>query len=300
MQFYLPYSLPRICCAFAIIALLSLPGCDDASDAGSVSDDGRPTVLRFADTGIEGTEELRRTYGEFVAVMEEILEVKVEFFSISNRTIAATALQHGQVDLVLAGPTEYLFIKSRQDVFPLVGIEREKYYSAFFVPQDSPAKTLDDLRGKKIAMKNIGSTSGHVIPTAMLIDAGLDPEKDVDIQLLDAARIEALLNGEVDALGDGIRVWEEHLQRRAPGRFRIIAQSESLPRDLLVARQGLPEAFVEEMREKMLANSDRIMAAILSPGARVKYEGAAFVTVSDSDYDVLRRTHEALGMPYDR
>lgn len=284
--------------AFVLFAVvLWSAGCD--GDAGGAGESDKPTTLRFADTGIEGMEEMRRAYGPFVEQMEALSGVPVEFFPVNNRTVAAVALEHGQVDIVMAGPTEYLFIRSRQAVQPIVGIEREAYYSVFIVPADSPAKTMADLRGKTIAMKDTGSTSGHVMPTRMLLDAGLDVDQDVTIRLLGNARVEALLNGEVDALADGVRVWAEQIEKRAPGKFRILAQSDPLPRDVMIARAGLSSEFVDELREKMLEHGEELMAAMLSPRQRNKYEGAKFVPVQDSDYDTLRRTHETLGLPYD-
>lgn len=40
--------------------------------------------------------------------------LNIAFYPVSDRTIAAAALRAGAVDVVLAGPTESLFIKSRQ------------------------------------------------------------------------------------------------------------------------------------------------------------------------------------------
>jgi phosphonate transport system substrate-binding protein len=284
--------LPLLMLLFAA----ALSGCDSTTD--SASSDSSPTTLRFADTGIEGLEEMRRAFGPFVEEMERLTGVKVEFFPVGSRTMAATALQFDQVDLVLAGPTEYIFIRARQDVTPVVGIDREKYYSVFIVPADSPAQSLADLRGKVIGMKDVGSTSGHVMPSAMLIEAGLDPRRDVEIRMLGGTRIEALLNGDVDALADGVRIWDQ-IERRAPGRFRIIAESPALPRDVLVARGGLPKEVVERLRASMIAEGETLMQAMLSPAQRDRYTGGRFVPVTDSDYDDLRRTHEALGLPFD-
>ena len=275
-----------------LVVLLAPRGGDSLLDA-----EGRPTRLRFADTGIEGMEELRRAFGPFVAALESIAEVPIEFFPVGNRTIAATALEHGQVELVLAGPTEYLFIEHRGRVHPVVGIQRPAYHTAIFVPIDSPAQTIADLRGRTIAMKSIGSTSGHVMPSAMLLDAGLDLDRDLRIQLLGGARIEALLAGEVDALADGIRVWET-IERRAPGRFRILAESPPLPRDVLLARGDLSESFVATLRAGILAENDRLIEAMVGEGGRERYHGARFTEVDEAEFESLRRTHAALGLPY--
>ncbi len=291
-QSYTPFLLAALLMWVAV-------GCgENASE--QQGDAAEPAVLRFADTGIEGMEEMRLAFGPFVERMQELAGVPVEFFPVSNRTVAATALQHGQVDIVLAGPTEYLFIRSKQSVVPIVGIERAQYFTVFIVPADSPAQTLADLKGKSIALKDTGSTSGHVVPSGMLMEAGLDIERDVTIQMLGNARVEALLNGEVDALADGIRVWEEQVQKRAPGKFRILAQSPPLPRDVMIARAGLPLPVVDRLRSRMLEDGDQLMEAMLSPRQREKYRGARFVPVVDSDYDAMRRTHEALGLPFDQ
>ena len=284
---------------FACLIVVSLVCMRCSSDGADDASSSRPDVVRFADTGLEGMEELRRSYGEFVRAMEEALDVHVEFFPVGNRTIAAVALEHGQVDVVLAGPTEYLFIRSRQDVHPLVGIERERYSSAFYVPVESPAQSISDLRGMTIAFKDLGSTSGHVMPISMLLEAGLDPDRDVEIRMLGGARIEAFLNGEVQALGDGIKTWSE-LERRAPGRFRILAESGPLPRDILIARNGLPQDFVDEMRSRMLEHGEKLMTAMLSSEENDKYAGARFIRVEDAEYDGVRAVHRRLGLPFDR
>ena len=51
-----------------------------------------------------------------------------------------------------------------------------------------------------------------MMPIQLLMDAGLDVGHDLDPSILSGARVETLLNGEANALGDGIRVWEEHLR----------------------------------------------------------------------------------------
>jgi hypothetical protein len=53
------------------------------------------------------------------------------------------------------------------------------------------------------------------------------------------------------------------------------------------------------MRATILAEGETLMQAMLSPAQRDRYTGGRFMPVSDSDYDLLRRTHEALGLPYD-
>ncbi len=286
-----PFSGLLLC----VVAVLLFSGCTRQADTGA--DASAPKVIRLADTGIEGMEDLARAYGPFVAELEKLTGVKVEFFPVSNRTAAVTALQFKQVDLILAGPSEYVSIASRLRVRPMVGIARPRYHSVFVVRADSPIQTLADLRGRRIAMKDPGSTTGHIIPVRMLHQAGLDVDREVKILLLDGARLEALANGDVEALGSGVRDYDQLITRFGPGSYRIIAESQGMPNDLFIAGPTLPEAFVEQLSRQILAQGEPLMAAILGSSRRDRYDGARFVPVADSDYDVIREGYRLIGLP---
>lgn len=260
---------------------------------------GPVTALRFADTGIDGLEELRRAFSDFVTVMEELTGLDVTFYPVADRTIAAAALEAGDVDIVLAGPTEYLFMKSRLDVQPIAGIERAEYFAVVIVPANSPAQSLTDLRGKTIAFKDPGSTSGHVVPTAMFLDAGMTEGTDYRGPLVDRLRFEMMYAGDAYGMVGGIRDFRR-VEEQQPGKYRILAQSETLPLDIIVARPGLPADVIENLREQMVTHGERIMDAILSPGERTKYVGAKIVPVSDSDYNRMREVHLLLNLPFDQ
>lgn len=276
------------------LAALLLGGCERPSAAPPA---GQPTILRLADTGIEGMEDLSRAYGPFVAELEKLAGVRFVFFPVSNRNAAVTALQFNQVDLVLAGPSEYVSMKARLPVRPVVGIRRPQYHTAFVVKTDSPVRTLADLRGKRIAMKDPGSTTGHIMPIWMLRQAGLDADRDVHVLLLDGARLEALANGDVDALGSGIRDYDQLVKRHGEGAYRIIAESPPVPDDLFLAGSTLSDEFVAELRSLMLAHGDTLMKAILGSSRRDRYEGARFAETNDEDYEPIREGFRLIGLP---
>lgn len=278
------------------VSLLSL----SAAWSGHVAADASqcPASLRFADTGIEGMEEMVRTYGEFQQKLTDILGINVQFFPVSDRTATVNALQFNQVDMVLAGPSEYAVMRARQDVKMMVGIERTEYGTAFVVHADSDIHSLADLKGKRIALKDPGSTTGHIIPAMMLSEAGLDLDRDVQALLLDGARFEALINRDVDAMGSGVRDVARLKERDPQGNYRVIAESETMPRDIFVARGGISDACVDYVSQQMMANSDMLMDAILNPGERRKYIGARFVDdLTEEEYDRITDAYALVGMP---
>lgn len=257
-----------------------------------------PSTLRFADTGIEGMEEMVRTYHQFQNQLGDILGINIEFFPVSDRTATVNALQFEQVDMILAGPSEYAVMRARQDVKMMVGIERTEYGTAFVVHEDSEIHSLEDLRGKHIAMKDAGSTTGHIVPSMMLNEAGFDIDRDLRISLLDGARFEAMVNRDVDAMGSGVRDVARLKERDPKGNYRVIAESDTMPRDIFVARGGISDACVAYVGEKMYEHGDELMDAILGPGERRKYVGSRFVNdLTEDEYDRITEAYALVGFP---
>ncbi|NJP36099.1 phosphate/phosphite/phosphonate ABC transporter substrate-binding protein [Alkalicoccus luteus] len=259
-----------------------------------------PETLRFADTGVEGMEELQREFEPFKEQLEEVLDIEVEFFAVSDRIVGATALEYDQVDVMLAGPSEYVQINNVvPDSYPFVGIERDEYHAAFIVHEDSDYETLDDIVGTSIAMKDAGSTSGHIGPSSILIEEGYDLDADFDIQLLDNVRIEAFKNHDVDVLATGIKDYHEMVEEDGEGQYRLIHEGPPLPNDVFVASPELPEDFVAAMQEAMIEAQEEIIDSILVTGENDKYMQARFLEASDEDYDPMRRAYETLGLSFD-
>ncbi|PYZ96326.1 phosphonate ABC transporter substrate-binding protein [Alteribacter lacisalsi] len=279
-------------------------GSNDTSEASDQEDEESederadwPDKLRFADTGVEGMEELQREFGPFKEVLEDVLDLEVEFFAVTDRIIGATALEYDQVDMMLAGPSEYVQINSVvPDSYPIVGIERDEYHAAIIVHEDDDIHSLDDLVGKSIAMKDAGSTSGHIGPSSILIEEGYDLDADFDIRLLDNARIEAFKNRDVDVLATGIKDYHQMVEEDGEGKYRLLHEGPPLPNDTFIASPELPEDFVEEVRTLLLENQEEIIESILVTGENDKYLQARFVEASDEDYDPMRRAYETLGL----
>src|SRR5262245_37312616 len=113
------------------LACLFVVGCQPEG-----SDKAR--ALRFAITDVEGLEQLQREFGAFRDLLEAQTKLNIELFPVSDRTAAVTALENGQIDLVLTGPAEYVIFRSRTDVRPLVGLHRPDYTAVILVRRGDP------------------------------------------------------------------------------------------------------------------------------------------------------------------
>ena len=252
--------------------------------------------LRLTVTDLKSLKELERYYGSFRTSLEQILEKPIEFVPVENFMAAAPALQLDRVDLVIAGPSEYVVLKARTNAIPAIAITRPNYHSILCVRSDSPIASVEELKGKTIAMWEIGSTSGHLGPTKLLMDANLNPQSDVTIRMLKRQGLEALNEGEVDAWGGTFLRYKSFLESQglSESDFRILVQSLPLPNDLLMVNSLLPADFIESIGSRVLEHQDEILKSLLLADDR-KYEGASLVAANDSDYDLIRDVYRALG-----
>ncbi|MEG3437777.1 sulfonate ABC transporter substrate-binding protein [Pannus brasiliensis CCIBt3594] len=109
------------------------------------------------------------------------------------------ALSNGTIDFCGGGGTASVFSQAAEHVF--VRVAKEKYTApkgqAILVPEDSPIRTLADLKGKKIAFDR--GSSAHYVLIRALMKVGLELS---DIEPVYATQPEALVlfrRGEIDA-----------------------------------------------------------------------------------------------------
>jgi phosphonate transport system substrate-binding protein len=279
---------------FLWYTLLFLGGCGTAV-TNNENQSRQP--LRFTVSDTPGLKNLKQEYETFRSTWSEVLGRALEFVPVKNYTEAAAALRLDQVDLALSGPSEYVLMRTRTEATPIIGITRPNYRSAVVVPADSPIQSLADLQGKTIAMREVGSTSGHLGPTKILLQAGLDPKTDYTTKMLgDRGSLAALKNRKVDAWAGP---WLDY-QRQFLGQeevsadaYRLLKKGSPLPNDVFMASSFLSDRTIADIRDRTLANQKQLIEALAS--TETKYQNSEFAPAKDSDYDSIRNVYRAIG-----
>lgn len=297
----------RILALSAAAAVLGLTACGEAeadspdgaandAEAGGSAACAEFEPLRFSDTGVEGLETLMLEFEDFRVGLEEATDLEIEFEPMSSRTAAATALEYEDLDVLLTGPAEYVVLKQEADAVPLAGVTRDNYQAAIIVRSDSDAESMADLKGQSMVTKEVGSTSGHLGPLAMLDEAGLDPNAgDVEVIPLSGTHMEAFASGDGDAVGTGIKDFEGLQDMMGEDAVEILEEGPDLPNDLFIARTGLGEDCAQYLEDSLVDNQDVLLEAIVETGENDKYIGSEFVNAEDADYEPTRRAFEAAG-----
>ncbi|MBD1832324.1 PhnD/SsuA/transferrin family substrate-binding protein [Cyanobacteria bacterium FACHB-472] len=280
--------------------LLLIAGCASAtSNSKSTSsnlDADVPDTLRFTVTDTQGLEQLQRDYGGLRTALEEVLEKKIKFVPFESYIAAAAALQSDQVDFVFTGPSEYVVMSARTNAVPIIGITRLNYYPVICVSPNNKIKSVAQLKGKKIAMWKVGSTSGHLGPTKLLIDAGLNPKSDLEILMLGSKGLPALQKGEVDAWGGSSVKYEKFLKDEglSESALPLIEKGALFPNDLFVASSKLDSRVVKEIGDRMMKNQDKLLQSLLSV-EEGKFQGSKLVSANDVDYNQFREVYKLVG-----
>lgn len=200
-------------------------------------------------------------------------------------------LEQGKVDVVSIGDgglMKALLLAGGVPVVKPLNAERRPFYrSCFVVPQNSPIRTLNDLKGKRVAFGYHHSTTGNLIPRYTLLKNGI---KLSDLGSVTNLRhhsgvARAVQKGEYDA---GV-VKESTAIRFSRHGLRVLHYSEELPSIPLLVRRDAPPELAAAITEALVRLDRR------KPEHRKVMEAwdleyqQGFVPAKRSDYQELIR-----------
>jgi phosphonate transport system substrate-binding protein len=166
------------------------------------------------------------------------------------------------------------------------------YASIIIVQEDSPIRTVADLKGKSFAFSSHHSTSGNLIPRYYLFRRGVslfDFGSYINLDSHDAVA-KAVLKGKVDAGAVKDVVAFRHKEHG----LRYLAVSEPIPSVPIVVRKDAPKEFIAHIKKALLA----IDPADPKQRERMKAWDPefrnGFAEASESDYASIYRMMEAI------
>ena len=286
---------------FLRYSFLFLTGCGVATSQSqsnsSNSISNLPDQLRFTVTDVNTLERLESEFGVFRQALAEVMGVKIKFVLVENFVAAAPAMLSNQLDIALAGPSEYIILNARAKAVPLIGITRPGYRTMICVKADSGITSLEQLKGKKIGMRTQGSSAAHLGATKMLMEIGFNPQSDFTAVMTKERGLQALNSGEIDAWADAPARRIRFLQAEGLSEtdFPIIAQGQDLPNDIFVANPNFNTNTLNEIRNQILQKQDKLLQAMLVSPANKKYQQSTMIEANDVDYEVIREVYRAIG-----
>ncbi len=298
--------------AIFIGILLVLAGCQakDNTTQDKISEKAaaqtqEPKILRMGLIPADDAEEMLRDYEPIKEYLSEKLGMQVEIKVTSDYTAAIEAMRAKHIDMAWFGPFSYVIAVNFAGAEAIVnGVRRSDgksdYHSIIVARADSGIKSIADLKGKNFAFVDPASTSGNLIPRKMLLENGINPDKDLKTVYYSGTHnaVElAIANKKVDAGADSDNSYERMVAAGEidPKINKIIFTSPPIPGSPIAVRGDLPDAFKKRIKDALTTMDEQTIHKVSGWGDIAKYQ-----EVKDSDYDIIRDTAKILGMDVTR
>jgi phosphate/phosphite/phosphonate ABC transporter binding protein len=256
--------------------------------------------VRFGLVPFLASSTISSAHAELASYLGRALSVPVDVVVGDSYTDSINRLVAGEFDLVELSPYAYALATQRTKLKCLVQSIADGSVTTsglIFVRDDSPRKTVEELRGATFAFVDPVSTTGYLFARKTLAEHGLDFRKDfarTEFAGNHEAVLLAVMEGRVDA-GATYQGSFAALKRSRgvdPLTFRVIAKSARTPRDILCARADLPDEVTAAMERALLAldGRERSGRAILGPLNLNGFQPADYKA-----YDEVRRAAAEFG-----
>ncbi|WP_427870165.1 phosphate/phosphite/phosphonate ABC transporter substrate-binding protein [Leucobacter luti] len=177
--------------AMAGIALLGLglASCSSSADATESSASETGAFASNSDTLVFGvvpdSVDTETNYQPLMDYIAQETGKKVEYHESTNYAALIEAAIAGKIDVAsFSGFTYVTATNNGAELTPISSIVTEEgqepgYYSEAIVPVDSDITSIADFKGHKVCFVDPSSTSGYLFPSYNLLEAGIDPQKDI-------------------------------------------------------------------------------------------------------------------------
>lgn len=253
-------------------------------------------VLLLGVVPLESPAVMHRRFTPLAAHLGRAVGQPVELKVAPDFAAAVRDLGEGRTQLAFLTPSTYVLAHGRHGARLLATALRRGQpvqHSVIVARRDAGIRTLNDLKGRSFAFGDVDSTSSHIVPRAMLLDAG------VPLELLAAsahlghhdAVAAAVLHGEYDAGA----VMESVAARHERDGLVAVAVSPAIPEFNISAARDLDPGLAERLQRALLGLSRATPegAAVLEALA-ADYTG--FAAAADADYETVRTMLRRLGM----
>lgn len=231
--------------------------------------------------GVPQADEPVRVRAQFAPLIEHLSEAlhrKVELVITPTYKSVGWLLEQGKIELAWYSGVAFARVTRTHPSIPLArGLRfgRATYLGWLVVRADSPIQGVADLKGKRLAYVDPEAGSGFVAVNQILLDAGVSPGADIAEATFTYSHQESLMgvaSGKYDAAGVFENAPEIYKSVVKPSDFRLLAQSQPLPNDVVACSPELDPGLREAVKRALLTMADtpvgqRRLAAMYTYGA---------------------------------
>ncbi len=282
--------------------------CDDNMDlvADSPTDpkDWKdPSTLVFTYTPVEDPAVYKDAFADFQEYLEKATGKRVIYYTVQSNAAEVEAMRSGRLHIAgfSTGPTGFavnlagyvpIAVKGTADGF-------QGYNLIVVTRKDSDIKTLEDIKGKRIAHTSASSNSGNLAPRAIFPQHGIIPDEDYTVVYSGKhdQSILGVVHGDYDAAPVASDVYNRMVEagRVNADDLRVVFTSAKFP----TSSFGYAHDLHPELVKKIV---DAFYAYRFTPTMQETFGGADrfYPIVYQQDWKVIRDIAESTGTSYNQ
>ncbi len=237
-----------------------------------------------------------RMYKDFLPLkryLEKKLDRPIDLDVARKNSEVAKLFDKKEIDIAFVCPTLYCDLTRIVSVVPLVKLRingNDQYRSVLVVRKDSPINRTADLFDRTLVYGRYYCPGSGLLPRIMFKRVGLS-ENDF-LEVVNLGNDESALLAVMARMFDVTGVPEMAARSLADKNLKILRYSDPIPQYLFVARSGLGERFIQDVKEAMLSLNHAPDREALIGGIEKGVDG--FSDARDTDYDIVRVLIESL------
>ena len=285
---------------FSFIFVFSIVGCTTKTETKK-----EEKVIKMGFVPLKNSEKLVEDLKPISDYLSERLGVKVEAFTASNYIGVVEGLGSGSVDFGIIPPFSSLLAQKQSSAKPILTSKgktgKPGYTAELYVRKDSGIKSLQDVKGKKVAFVDPSSSSGYIYPGAMLVEAGLNLDKDISYQFSGGhdKSLQLLLNKDVDVIAtfDGVEDRYAKDFPQAKTDIQKLATSDMIP-GVMVTVSSKMDKELQDKLEKALRDieNDPKMKELFTK----MFSITGFTDVDQDAYKKVEATAKVMNVDLDK
>ena len=285
---------------FSFIFVFSIVGCTTKTETKK-----EEKVIKMGFVPLKNSEKLVEDLKPISDYLSERLGVKVEAFTASNYIGVVEGLGSGSVDFGIIPPFSSLLAQKQSNAKPILTSKgktgKPGYTAELYVRKDSGIKSLQDVKGKKVAFVDPSSSSGYIYPGAMLVEAGLNLDKDISYQFSGGhdKSLQLLLNRDVDVIAtfDGVEDRYAKDFPQAKTDIQKLATSDMIP-GVMVTTSSKMDKELQDKLEKALRDieNDPKMKELFTK----MFSITGFTDVDQDAYKKVEATAKVMNVDLDK
>ena len=272
------------------------------------ADNIKPVEIRIGMGPLGVLDNLRAGSKAIAQLIQNESGIPVSVYLAKSYSNLAQAVQDGKVDFVFLSALSFVRLEKKANLQILLKHVWQEpfYYSTLLALKSSKIKSLQDLKGKRVAFVDKKSTSGYLYPKVMLKKNKVEDSffSEIRFSSSHSESVNLLNQNAVDAIfvfaddpKASTSAWKQYTANAKSNDISVLWVSDPIPNDPFCVRSEFYEKFPKTVHTVMYSLIDAKERLEGKKGIIDILSSRGFVPATSRQYDPIREMVKELDLP---